>query len=74
MNKMEKLRNFIFKNGYKGKQTFDTRNTVGDSMANVYEDEESGVRVDFCHYYDYLEIFGLSREEYASLKDILDIC
>lgn len=73
MNKIEKLRNFILENGYKGTQAFNSRNLLGDSMTNIYEDKENGVIVDFCHYYNYLEIFGLSDEEYKSLKDILDV-
>lgn len=72
MDKMEKLRKFI-KNGYKGTQAFNTHNFVGDPMSEVYTDEENGVRVDFCFKYDYLEIFGLSDEEYASLSDVLDV-
>lgn len=71
MDKIEKLREFLVNNGYKGKQTFDSRNVAGDLMATIYE--EDGITVDECHYYDYLEIFGLTEEEYLGLRDILDI-
>ena len=52
-------------------QTFDCRNIMGDSMSTIYD--EDGITVDFCYHYEYLEIFGLSDEEYSSLGDILDI-
>ena len=71
MDKMTKLRKFLIENNYEGTQTFDTRNIVGDSMYTVYDDD--GIVVDYCRYYDYLEIFGLTKEEYTSLKDVLDI-
>ncbi len=69
---IKKLRDFIVNGGYKGMQTFDTRNIAGDSMTTIYD--EDGITVDFCCYYDYLEIFGLTYEQYKSLSDILDIC
>lgn len=71
MDKIAKLRKFLLNNGHKGRQTFDCRNIAGDSMSTIYE--EDGITVDFCYNYDYLEIFGLSDEEYQSLSDILDI-
>lgn len=70
-NRLNELRNFINEIGFNGKQTFDSRNVAGDSMVTIYE--KDGITVDFCHYYDYLEIFGLSEEEYLSLGDILGI-
>lgn len=71
MDKIEKLRKFLIENEYTGRQTFDTRNFVGDPMVNIYDSD--GIEVDYCHYYEYLEIFGLTDEEYQSLSDILDI-
>lgn len=69
---IKKLRDFIVNAGYKGMHTFDTRNIAGDSMTTIYD--EDGITVDFCYSYDYLEIFGLTNEQYKSLSDILDIC
>ena len=40
-------------------------------MTTIYE--ENGITVDYCRYYEYLEIFGLTDEEYRGLSDILDI-
>ena len=45
-----------------GIQCFYTRNLVGDEMETIYEDGE--VTIDFCYYYEYIEIFGLTKEEY----------
>ena len=72
MDKIEKLREFLINNDYKGWQTFDCRNLVDDPMATVYE--EGGITVDKCNFYGYLEIFGLTDEEYRGLSDILNIC
>ena len=69
---IKKLRDFLVNGGYKGMQTFNTRNFVGDPVTTVYNSD--GIIVDFCYYYDYLEIFGLTIEQYKSLSDILDIC
>lgn len=71
-DKMEKLREFLIEDGYKGMQTFNTRNIAGDYMETVYC--EDGITVDECPSWHYLEIFGLTKEEYESLSDILDIC
>ena len=73
MNKLSKIKKFIQETYYDewtGEftiQLFDSRNTVGDYMETVYE--EDGVTIDYCPHYDYLEIFGLSDDEYWSLID-----
>lgn len=66
MNKIEKLKKFL-KENHQGRQAFNTRNIVGDSMQTVYE--EDGIIVDYCYYYDYIEIFGLTNKEFESLLD-----
>lgn len=40
---------------------FDTRNTVGAPMENIYE--KDGVSVDICRRYSYFEVFGLTDDE-----------
>ena len=52
-------------------QTFDTRNVIGDYMANVYN--ANGIIIDVCYGYNYIEVFGLSDKEYEELLK-LDIC
>lgn len=70
--RIEKVIAFIMAKGFVGMQTFDTRNVVGDPMETIYEAD--GITIDYCEGYDYLEIFGLSDEEYRSLSGILDVC
>ena len=72
MDRLSKVKKFIQENYYDETcgwpiQLFDSRNTVGDYMETVYE--EDGVTIDYCPHYDYLEIFGLSADEYWSLID-----
>ena len=70
--KLENLRQWIKENDIYGMQAFNTRNTVGDWMETVYQ--QDGVTVDYCNEYRYIEIFGLTDEEYQSLSDVLMIC
>lgn len=44
---------------------FDTRNFVGDIMANFYNDNK--ISIGYCYNYEYLEVLGLSNEEYKEL-------
>ena len=62
------LRVFL-KENYQNTQTFRTRNWAGDEMTTVYN--RNGITVDYAIGWDYLEIFGLSDEEYRSLSDIV---
>ena len=63
---MDELKRFL--QDYKGKQVFNTRNLVGDRMITIYN--KNGIQVDYCEDYDYLEIFGLTQEEFNSLVNI----
>lgn len=66
---MEKLIAFLKEEFPEGIQMFRTRNFVGDPMVNIYD--EDGIQVDYCHYYGYIEIFGLSAEEFETvMKEI----
>lgn len=73
MDRLSKVKKFIQETYYDEWnkeytiQLFDSRNTVGDIMETVYE--EDGITIDFCPRYYYLEIFGLSDEEYLDLID-----
>ena len=70
--RVQKLVKWVEKNNFKGKQTFDCRNTVGDRMETVYEAD--GITVDYCEGWEYFEIFGLTDGEYKSLRGALYIC
>lgn len=64
MNKIKKFLKNIFDNGI---QAFDTRNIVGDYIINIYN--EDGVSIDYAPGYEYIEIFGLTDEEYQELEE-----
>ena len=67
---MEKLIEFLKKKFPKGIQMFDTRNWVGDSMCNIYN--EDGIVVDYCYGYEYIEIFGLTNEQFEYVENIIN--
>lgn len=48
-------------------QMFDCRNVVGDPMETIFR--EDGVTVDYCYAYNYIEIFGLTNDEFNELND-----
>ena len=46
---------------------FDTRNTEGDYMENIYH--KGNIIVDYCPRYVYIEIFGLTYEEFEYVNE-----
>lgn len=66
MDKIYELKKFL-QEEFPNEQAFNTRNIVGDSMETVYK--ENGITVDYCYRYDYIEIFGLTDEEFEDLID-----
>ena len=66
MNKIDKLKKFLQEN-YPNEQAFNTKNIVGECMATVYN--QDGLMVDYCYYYEYIEIFGLTDVEFENLID-----
>lgn len=53
-----------------GVQCFDCRNLVGDEMETIYEGD--GVIIDYCFEWDYIEVFGLSPEEFDIFYGFID--
>lgn len=51
-----------------GKQVFFSRNTAGDEMDLVYNHD--GIVIEYCPYYDYIEVFGLTIEDQNILEDV----
>lgn len=43
-------------------QIFYTRNTAGDDMQTIYN--KNNVIIDYCPYWEYIEIFGLEKDNY----------
>ena len=66
MNDIKRLKMFLQKN-YPNIQAFNTRNTANDFLLKVYD--QDGIIVDYAPNWGYIEIYGLTKEEY---KDLLD--
>lgn len=47
-------------------QSFTTKNIVGDYMVTIYNKDE--IQVDYAPGYGYIEILGLTDEEYQELE------
>ena len=52
-------------------QAFNTRNTMGDRMVTIYEDDD--VMIDWAPDYEYVEIFGLTGEQFNKLMEDEDV-
>lgn len=50
---------------------FDSRNLVGDMMFTIYD--KDNIIVDFCYHYEYIEIFGLTDEEFEIVNRKVNI-
>lgn len=66
---MEKLIEFLKKEFPEGIQMFDTRNIVGDTMTTIYYDVDDDIQVDYCFDYQYIEIFGLTDEDFEAVRN-----
>lgn len=53
------------KSDFLGMQVFDSKSLVGDYRELVYDEE--GIEVYVCYYYDYVEILGISKNEFNQL-------
>ena len=71
MDKLQKLREFIEGYGLKGIQTFPVRSFIPGETVLV--DNEDGVKIFVSWYYRYIDIIGLTKDEFHSLADVLDI-
>ena len=45
---------------------FNTRNIVGDKMVSIYDTD--GIQIDYCYGYTYIEIFGLTENEFKAVQ------
>ena len=64
-NRVEKFANFLRDHGYNGVQAFNTRNINGNKLAILYH--EDGIYAEHCTGGDYLEIFGLTEDEFFEI-------
>jgi len=67
--RLTKVLDYIKANYYSGIQVFCSRNTIGDHMETVWSEDD--VVIDYCPYYDYLEVLGLTEDEIHALCDLL---
>lgn len=67
---MRNLINFLATNFTNGVQMFNSRNTVGDEMHTIYD--KDGITVDICYDWGYIEIFGLTDEEFETVANLYD--
>ena len=51
-------------------QFFNTPNTAGDPMTEIYENE--GIKLLYAEGYGYFEVFGLDESEFEKLKEWAD--
>lgn len=66
----EFLKKFLAEEELTQIQAFDTRNIAGDYMETVYMYPSRNLIVDYCRGYNYIEIFGLTSEEFQELINI----
>ena len=67
MNRFQRLVEFLRKSDFLGMQVFDSESLVGDCRDLVYD--EDGIEVYVCYYYEYVEILGLSKDEFNQLVE-----
>lgn len=65
-DRFHKLLNFLRNSNLLGMQVFDCESLVGDAMECVYS--EDGIRVLVCYYWDYVEVLGISDEEFKAIS------
>jgi hypothetical protein len=67
MYNFEEVKEFIKKKKYQDKkwQVYNTYNTVGDPTKKVYD--KDGVEIRQCSSMGYIEVIGITPEEYATL-------
>lgn len=67
MNRFQRLVEFLRKSDFLGMQVFDSESLVGDYRDLVYD--EDGIEVKVCYYYEYIEILGISKNEFNQLVE-----
>lgn len=67
---MKKLIAFLKKYFPEGIQMFNTANIAGDFMITIYY--EDNIEVNYAPGYNYIEIFGLSKDEFEQVNNIIN--
>ena len=61
-----RVKKFLKKKFPKRIQMFNNLNVFNDKMHNIYD--EGRIIVDYCETYNYIEVFGLTKDEFETLK------
>lgn len=61
-----KLLDFLRNSDLLGMQVFDCESLVGDERECVYS--ENGIEVLVCYYWNYVEVLGISDEEFKAIS------
>ena len=67
MNRLARLKEVLRDNDLFGEQCFDCETLIGDHRETIYD--EDGITVLVCYDYEYVEILGLSADEYQSITE-----
>lgn len=67
IRRIDKVKAFLKELHPEGIQMFNSRNLVGDPMYTIYD--KDGISIDECSYYGYIEVFGVTEEEYNELVE-----
>ena len=67
-DRFHKLLVFLRNSNLLGMQVFHTESLVNDARECVYS--EDGIRVLVCYYWDYVEVLGISDEEFKAISTI----
>lgn len=65
-DRFHKLLVFLRNSNLLGMQVFHTESLVNDARECVYS--EDGIRVLVCYYWDYVEVLGISDEEFKAIS------
>ena len=66
MNKLEIAKKLITEH-HADAGIFNTENLVGDSMVTLYDSD--GLVIKLCYEWAYFEVFGLTNDEFAKLRE-----
>lgn len=72
--RVQRLVDFFKKNKHyvPGCGIYNCRGIMGDSMHTIYDEPADGIVVDACYNYDYIEIFGLTDDEFTDACRAID--
>ena len=64
---MEAVMKFLKERFPNGIQMFHTKGWMGDILGTIYN--ENGITIDYCGEWNYIEIFGLTEDEFKTVNN-----